>query len=53
MEVKKVEAQVPMMRDRKTEGKAGQLGFEMDLVILNKSKSEPLVLRMVGCDGKV
>ena len=50
---KKVKAQAPLMSNGNTGGKAGQPGLRSNLVILNKSESEPLVLRILGPDGKL
>jgi len=59
---KKVKAQAPLMSNRNVapfmsngnkEGKAGQPGLQRKLVILNKSESESLVLRILGKDDKL
>merc|ERR1719341_3070476 len=43
----------PLMTNRNTERKAQQPGLRRKLVILNKSKSESLVLRILGKDDKL
>ena len=43
----------PFMSNGNKEGKAGQPGLQRKLVILNKSESEPLVLRFLGEDDKL
>ena len=43
----------PLMSNGNKEGKAGQPGLQRKLVILNKSESEPLVLRFLGEDDKL
>ena len=50
---KKVKAQAPLMSNGNTGGKAGQPGLRSNLVILNKSESEPLVLKILGPDDKL
>ena len=50
---KKVKAQAPLMSNGNTGGKAGQPGLRSNFVILNNSESEPLVLRILGPDGKL
>jgi len=43
----------PLMTNRNTERKAQQPGLRRNLVILNKSESESLVLRILGKDDKL